>query len=212
MERKGVDTVIRALAWLPRAELTVVGGPAPDDPALSGERGPDGEGDPDVLRLRAVAAECGVTGRVRFTGRAPRAEIPALMRSADAVVSVPWYEPFGIVPVEAMACGVPVVASQVGGHRDTVIHGYTGLLLPPREPRTLALALHELSRDPVQRESYGIFAAERAASCYSWAFVAERTERVYGAVLAGSPVSEAAPERSAHQRPSEPASSAGRTR
>ena len=58
--------------------------------------------------------------RVRFTGRVAHRDVPALLRSADVVVSAPWYEPFGIVPVEAMACGTAVVASAVGGHLDTV--------------------------------------------------------------------------------------------
>ena len=78
--------------------------------------------------------------RVVFTGAVPRAQVPALIRSADVVVCTPWYEPFGITPLEAMACGVPVVASAVGGLTDTVVHGTTGLLVPPRDPAALAAA------------------------------------------------------------------------
>lgn len=175
VERKGVDTVIRALALVPQAELVVVGGPDADGL----------DTDPDIRRLRDTARECGVGGRVRFHGRADHDQVPALMRSADVVVSMPWYEPFGIVPVEAMACGVPVIASAVGGHLDTVIHEVTGVLLAPRSPRVLAVRLRELLGDPVKREGYAISAADRAVACYSWERVAERTEALYETVAGG---------------------------
>ena len=106
-----------------------------------------------MRRLRAVAAAAGVADRVRFLGAVGRAEVPALLRSADAVVCVPWYEPFGIVPLEAMACGVPVVASAVGGLIDTVVDGVTGLLVPPRRPDRLAAALRACWRTPRCRPS-----------------------------------------------------------
>nr|BFE77937.1 glycosyltransferase family 1 protein [Planobispora longispora] len=80
-----------------------------------------------------LAAAHGIAERVKLLGSVDRADVPALMRSADVVVSVPWYEPFGIVPLEAMACGIPVVASAVGGHLDTVAG--CGTLVPPRRPR-----------------------------------------------------------------------------
>src|SRR5690606_27731947 len=98
VERKGVDTVIEALALLPGAELVVAGGPGAD--AL--------DHDPEVRRLRGVADATGVTGRVRFVGSVTQDEVRALMHAADAVVCDPWYEPFGIVPLEAAACGRPV--------------------------------------------------------------------------------------------------------
>ena len=114
VRRKGVDETIAALAQVPTAELVVAGGSGPDDP--------------DRLRLAALAAEYRVSHRVRFLGAMPRNRMPELLRSADLVVCVPWYEPFGIVPLEAMACGVPVIASAVGGLTDTVVHGVTGVL------------------------------------------------------------------------------------
>lgn len=116
VERKGVDTAIRALAHLPDAVLTIAGGP------------PHGElnRDPEVRRLRKVARNAGVSSRVEFLGRLGRDAVPPLLRSASLVVTLPWYEPFGMVPLEAMACGVPVVASAVGGHLDTVADGVTG--------------------------------------------------------------------------------------
>jgi glycosyltransferase involved in cell wall biosynthesis len=171
--RKGNDTVITAIAAVPGAELTVAGGPDPgqlDD-------------DPEVARLRRVAEECGVADRVRFTGRVPHEDVPAMLKSADVVVSVPWYEPFGIVPVEAMACGRAVVVSAVGGHLDTVEDGVTGRLVPPRDHVALTAALTQLLADPGLRRKLGTAGAARAASRYSWDTIAAETEAVYYACV-----------------------------
>ncbi|GIH78571.1 glycosyltransferase [Planobispora longispora] len=167
--RKGVETVVRALRRVPDATLVVAGG----EP-----------GEPETARLARIADECGVAGRVRFIGRVERSAVPALMRAATAVISVPWYEPFGIVPLEAMACGVPVVASAVGGHLDTVVPGVTGVLVPPRREAVLAGALRGLLADPPLLAAYGAAAVERAASRYSWERVAAETSAVYAEVLA----------------------------
>ncbi|MEU0489379.1 glycosyltransferase [Nocardiopsis sp. NPDC006139] len=171
--RKGVDTVIRALARVPGAELLVAGGPAPGRL----------DRDPEVGRLRGIAAREGVADRVRFLGAVDRSEVPALLRSCDIAVNLPWYEPFGMSTVEAMACGVPVVASRVGGHLDTVVHGETGLLTPERDPRTAADAIAWLASDPQTRAEFGAAAAERARSLYSWAEVARGSEECYRGLL-----------------------------
>jgi glycosyltransferase involved in cell wall biosynthesis len=171
--RKGVDTVIEALCHVRDAELVVAGGP---DRA-------DLHRDDEALRLRRLAQDRGVAGRVIFAGQVPHEEIPALIRSADVVVSVPWYEPFGIVPVEAMACGVPVVASAVGGHLDTVIDGVTGLHVPPRAPGALAGRLRRLLTDPRLGRSLGAAAAEHARDRYPWSRIAAETEAVYHRVI-----------------------------
>lgn len=177
VERKGVDTAIRALAHLPDAELAVAGGPP---------RG-DLDADPEVRRLRGVARDAGVAERVEFLGRLGREEVPPLLRSASLVVTLPWYEPFGMVPLEAMACGVPVVASAVGGHLDTVVDGGTGLLVPPRDPEAAAAAIRGLLDDPAGRAALGFAAAERARERYSWTRVAADTAGVYerAAALSG---------------------------
>jgi glycosyltransferase involved in cell wall biosynthesis len=174
VERKGVDTVIQALRGIPRTELLVAGGPPAD-----GLRR-----DPEVGRLRAVARESGVSRRVKFLGQVPHEEVAALMRSSDAVVCVPWYEPFGMVPLEAMACGVPVVVSAVGGLVDAVIHGTTGVHVPPRQPAALATALRKLLADPTAREGFGIAASDRARSRYSWDRIGRETLGVYQRVQA----------------------------
>jgi D-inositol-3-phosphate glycosyltransferase len=116
----------------------------------------------------------------------PRDAMPALFRSADAVVCAPWYEPFGIVPLEAMACGVPVVAAAVGGLRDTVVDQRTGLHVPPKDPAAIAAALTALLSDPDLRRALGRAGEARAKSRYSWARVAAETERAYLQTLAAS--------------------------
>lgn len=118
-----------------------------------------------------------------FRGRLGREAVPPLLRSADAVLCVPWYEPFGIVPLEAMACGVPVVASAVGGLIDTVVHGRTGVHVPPRDPDALAAALSSLLGDSDRRAAFGAGGARRARSRFSWDRVAALTEHAYDAVL-----------------------------
>ena len=176
VRRKGVDELITALRRLPDVELLVAGGP--DDAARRVDR------DPDAGRLRAVAAAAGVADRVRLLGAVARAEVPALLRSADAVVCVPWYEPFGIVPLEAMACGRPVVASAVGGIQDTVVDQVTGLLVPPRRPDALAGALRRLLAAPTQALAFGIAGRDRVLARYCWDRIADSTVAVYEEVLA----------------------------
>jgi len=174
VRRKGVDEVIEALRRLPTAELVVAGGAAP---------GEDGREDPDVARLRACARQAGVADRVHLIGPVARADVPALLRSADAVVCVPWYEPFGIVPLEAMACGRPVVASSVGGITDTVVDQVTGVLVPPRRPDLLAAALRDLLASPTMGDAHGIAGRDRVLARYDWQRVATATAMVYEDVV-----------------------------
>ncbi|WP_280487713.1 glycosyltransferase [Nocardia farcinica] len=169
VRRKGFDTAIGALADLPDTELVIAGG-AP---------GSDAEADPEMNRLRELAADYGVADRVRLAGQVPRAAMPALLRSADVVVCTPWYEPFGIVPLEAMACAKPVVASAVGGMLDTVHDGVTGRLVMPVTSRAVADAVRPLLADPDLRLAFGTAGYRRAHSTYSWDRVAERTLTTY---------------------------------
>jgi glycosyltransferase involved in cell wall biosynthesis/phosphoheptose isomerase len=169
VQRKGIGNVIEALAKIPDAELVVAGGPPREELA----------DDPEARRLRAVAERVGVDDRVDLCGRVSRADLPALMRSADVVVCAPWYEPFGIVPLEAMACGVPVVASAVGGMIDTVVDGVTGVHVPPRDPDRLAGVLRGLLDEPERRREYGQAGVRRARRLYDWERVATATLDVY---------------------------------
>lgn len=168
VRRKGVDDVISALPQIPGAELVVAGGP--DTSALDHE--------PEVARLRDLAHRLGVAERVDLRGRVGRKDLPAIYRSADLVVCAPWYEPFGIVPLEAMGCGVPVVATAVGGMLDTVVNGTTGVHVPPRRPDLLAGAMNKLLSNQQQRAAMGRAATKRAR-LYSWRRVAAATLRSY---------------------------------
>ncbi|HEV7655012.1 MAG TPA: glycosyltransferase [Mycobacteriales bacterium] len=171
--RKGFDTVIRALAAVPEAELIIAGGPVADRMTT----------DPEAARLMRLAERFGVADRVRLAGAVSRADMPVLMRSADVVVCTPWYEPFGIVPLEAMACGVPVIAGATGGFLDTVVDGATGTLVPSRRPDRLAAAMRQLLAEPFWREAYGTAGVDRARSRYSWDRIAAGTLAVYEDVL-----------------------------
>jgi glycosyltransferase involved in cell wall biosynthesis len=179
VERKGIGNVIEALASIPGAELIVAGGPDPRHVAI----------DEDVRRLRALAERHEVTDRVVFRGRVGRAELPALLRSSDVAVCVPWYEPFGIVPLEAMACGVPVVASAVGGLKDTVVHGVTGMHVPPRSPGAVADAIRDLLDDDRLREAMGVAGRRRVVQRFTWDRVAARTLAGYRSVCSSGSAS-----------------------
>ncbi|EHR60239.1 glycosyltransferase [Saccharomonospora cyanea] len=178
--RKGFDVAIAALRSLPEVELVIAGGP---------QEGRLAE-DPEAQRLLRFASELGVADRVRLTGQIARADVPALLRSADVVVCTPWYEPFGIVPLEAMACGVPVVAAAVGGLTDSVVDGVTGVHVPPRRPDAVAAAVRKLLSDAALRDAYGIAGSDRARCRYSWDRIATDTFRVYERVVPAAALSE----------------------
>ena len=122
----------------------------------------------------------GALGRPGVTGR-----LPALIRSCDLVLAVPWYEPFGIVPLEAMACGVPVVGTAVGGLLDTIVHGVTGLLIPPRSPVALADAVLGLLRDEPLRRAMGVAGRRRVVARYTWESVIDRVVSSYRRAIDG---------------------------
>jgi D-inositol-3-phosphate glycosyltransferase len=174
VERKGIGNIISALEQIPDCELVVAGGPPREGLAE----------DPEARRLRALAERHGVADRVDLRGRVERDALPALLRSADALVTVPWYEPFGITPLEAMACGVPVVASAVGGMIDTVVDGVTGRHVPPRDPDRLAAVVRELLADPAAAADQGRAGVRRTRQLYDWDRVAVATLDVYEALAA----------------------------
>jgi len=173
--RKGIDDAIRAVARIAEAELMIVGGPAPEYVDL----------DPEVRRLRGVAVELGIADRVIFTGRVARDRLPAVLSAGDALLAVPWYEPFGIAPLEAMACGLPVVATAVGGMLDTVVPGTTGLLVQPGDVEGLAQAVRDLFADEGRRQEMAQAGVQRVRELYTWPAVAAWTQRSYESVLAG---------------------------
>jgi glycosyltransferase involved in cell wall biosynthesis len=173
-ERAPLETLLRALTRVPDAELLVVGGPARD--RLAGSTAYQG--------LAGLAGALGITDRVIFTGAMSRESMPALLRSADVVLSTCSYDPAGVTSLEAMACGKPVVAPPTGGHVDAVVDGTTGILIPPGQPALLAHRIRQLLAHPMLMEAYGVAAADRAQSRYSWDRIATETVAVYDGAAA----------------------------
>src|SRR3954464_8492788 len=111
--------------------------------------------------------------------------MPALFRSADVVVCTPARSTFGTVALEAMASGVPVIASAVGGLTDTVVHEVTGLLVPPLRPADLLRAIRRMLGDLALREAFGAADRDRACARYCWERVATDTSRAYARAAYG---------------------------
>lgn len=177
--RKGVDTVIEALAQVVErgvetARLVVAGGCSPDPDA-----------DPYIAKLRKLARRLGVGERVRFLGSVSHQSLPHLYGASDVFVTTPWYEPFGITPLEAMACGLPVVGSNVGGIKFSVRDGETGYLVPPRTPSAVADRLIELHALPGLAASLAENARRRTEDLFTWSAVTESLASVYTGVLDG---------------------------
>ena len=182
--RKGVDTVIQGVARLREchginAELLVVGG---EDQRRNGRESPE------LTRLRSLAAELGVGSHVRFTGRKDRSELRYYYSAANVFVTTPWYEPFGITPVEAMACARPVIGAEVGGIKSTVVDGESGFLVPSRDPQALAERLAVLHNNPALAQSMGDEGLRRAYQHYTWRTVARRAASIYATVVDGAAV------------------------
>lgn len=176
--RKGVDTAIRGIAHLKhqglRARLLVVGGEAAD---------PDPDLTPEIGRLQAIAEHCQVADQVSFVGQRDREVLKYYYSAADVFVTTPWYEPFGITPLEAMVCGTPVIGSNVGGIKFTVKDGETGYLIPPNQPAQLSDRLAFLYRNPTVLNLLGQQAIRHVAR-FSWSKVTSAIASLYEEVLA----------------------------
>jgi D-inositol-3-phosphate glycosyltransferase len=173
--RKGIDTVIRATALLERdhdlpVRLLVVGGAT---------REPDPDATPELRRLMQIAEDEGVADRVTFVGRRDRLELARYYNAADIFVSTPWYEPFGITPLEAMACGTPVLGSNVGGIKFSVRDGETGYLVPPNDPAALAERAAHLYRHPKLLAVQGRQGIRRVNDLFTWERIAAGVAAVY---------------------------------
>jgi D-inositol-3-phosphate glycosyltransferase len=174
---KGLDTLLRAMALVVRAEptlrenacLCVVGGDKTDDPAAM---------DAERSRIEQLRHELGLRNVVVFHGTVSQDELPYYYSAAQVLVVPSRYESFGMVALEAMACGTPVIASDVGGLSSLVRDGRTGFLVPDGDPRALADRLLPLLRDPVLRRELGHHGIA-TAEAYSWPTIAERIELEY---------------------------------
>jgi D-inositol-3-phosphate glycosyltransferase len=165
---KGPDVAVRALAAMnrPDALLLVVGG-------ASGQ-----EGGSEMAHVQRLVTELGVEGQVRFIEPQPHHILSTYYRAADAVIVPSRSESFGLVALEASACGIPVVASAVGGLLTLVDHGDNGFLVEDRDPDLFAAYLNDILDHPDMAVSMGQRGADRARQ-YTWGFAAARLRRVY---------------------------------
>jgi D-inositol-3-phosphate glycosyltransferase len=171
---ESLATAVQALAEVPDAELVITGGP--DQAGLAKDKARN-----ELMRL---ARALGVANRLVFTGRISPADLPALLRSADVLVSASPCEPVGVTVLQAMACGTPVVASAAGAAPDAIVDMTTGLLSPPGQPAQLATRLRRLLASSLRLDAYGIAAADRARSRYPWARIARETMAAYACCAA----------------------------
>jgi D-inositol-3-phosphate glycosyltransferase len=178
--RKGVDTAIAGFAQFAQsdsARLIIVGGePNDEDPRIVQE----------VQRLEQLADQLGVRDRIQFVGRKGREVLRYYYSAADVFITTPWYEPFGITPVEAMACGTPVIGSNVGGIKFSVQDGETGYLVPPKEPDAIAQRLRHFYDHPKLREIMSRQAVQRANALFTWQKVADAVATLYQSILIGN--------------------------
>jgi D-inositol-3-phosphate glycosyltransferase len=175
---KGIDLLLQATARLVAdvpglaagLRVLIVGGRPPE----SGES-PESQ---ELRRLQRLAQRLGITPLVDFVGAVDQARLPLYYAAADATVLPSLYEAFGLVAVESMACGTPVVAARVGGFTSTVQDGHTGFLVPWRDPALYADHLAALLLDPALRDRLGAN-AHCAAARYDWALIAEEIYGIY---------------------------------
>jgi D-inositol-3-phosphate glycosyltransferase len=177
---KGIDVLIRAAAALSGEvrgiRVLVAGGSVDGD-----GKGPTEENQ-ELHRLRALVDELGLRGAVQFIGAVDQQRLPLYYRAADVTVMPSTYESFGLVAVESMACGTPVVASRVGGLATIVRDGENGALIPWRDPRLFADRVRAILTDDRLAARLRRGALETART-YSWDGVAERTAAVYDGMV-----------------------------
>jgi D-inositol-3-phosphate glycosyltransferase len=172
---KGAHIAVQALAALrrPDASLVVVGGAS----------GLDGEA--EVEKLRGLADELGLAQRVHFVPPQAHHILSSYYRAADVVLVPSRSESFGLVALEAAACGTPVVASAVGGLLTLVDHGHTGFLVQSRDPEVFAAYTDEILSNDWLAAEMAVSAAERSRR-YTWSLAAARLRRVYSDLSVGA--------------------------
>jgi len=181
LPRKDVRNLVRAMGrlrerWpqIPTPTLMLVGGETVDA---------DPQATPEIGELVRLADQVGVRAATRFMGKRQPHALRDYYAAADVVVTTPWYEPFGLTPLEAMACGRPVIGSAVGGLTYTIRDGETGYLVPPRDPDALAERLAYMLSQPELRRRLGRAARRRVEREFTWPTVAERTAALYERLL-----------------------------
>jgi len=180
---KGIETLLRAVALLLERGvckcealcLSIIGG----DPEES-----EAEQNAEMERLKALREELGLAKLVTFLGKQDQDALPDYYAAAEAVIMPSHYESFGMVALEAMACGTPVIASEVGGLAFLVRDGETGFHIPDRDPEALSDRICQIITDPLLRAELSEKAAAYAKG-YAWPLIAEKIMGVYEGVLAG---------------------------
>jgi D-inositol-3-phosphate glycosyltransferase len=177
--RKGIDNVIRSVAVIKkksvqRIKVLIVGGNKENMAESSC---------PEYKRLSDLATSLGIADRVQFVGKKSREHLKFYYAAADVFITTPWYEPFGITPLEAMACGTPVIGSNVGGIKYSIVDGITGALVPPNDAKALASKINELVSNESVLNLMGQNAIKHVNENFTWKKVASEIEVVYNAVL-----------------------------
>ncbi|MBI4587196.1 MAG: glycosyltransferase [Candidatus Rokubacteria bacterium] len=172
---KGLETLLGAVARLPAR-----GGDSPLLFIIGGDWDEPENG--HVASLREQVSVLGLEAAVRFLGPQPQERLRLYYAAAEMTVMPSYYESFGMVALEAMACGNPVIASRVGGLTTTVQDGVTGYLVPEGDPRVLADRISTILRDQELRRRFGTEAVRRAAQ-YRWPCVTEAVCRLYAEYL-----------------------------
>ena len=174
---KGADVAVKALeaSAAEDAILVIVGGPSGIDGAA------------ELRRVRTLVAQRGLGDRVRFVPPQPHDRLPDFYRAADVCLVPSRSESFGLVALEAAACGTPVVAAAVGGLRSLVVDGETGFLVEGRDPEAYAECVDRLLGEPALGDRFGA-AATWGAQRYSWSIAAARLRRLYADLTARRPV------------------------
>ena len=174
--RKGIETLVRAVSRsaVPKADLKLIIG--------GGWR--EGESDgKERDRIGSIVEELGLSDITSFPGALNRDILPAYYAAADVCVVPSHYEPFGLVAIEAMACGTPVIASDVGGLKYTVVPQQTGLLAPPKNEAVFADAIDRLLADSVWRQQLGHTGRQRVETHFSWNGIASQLGQLYTQLL-----------------------------
>jgi len=172
---KGLDVAVQALAELRRPDATLL--------VVGGASGTDGR--TEVSRVEALARRLGVLDRIRFVPPQPHHLLSTFYRAADVCLVPSRSESFGLVALEAAACGTPVVAAAVGGLRTLVDHERTGFLVDGRDPAQFALLADRIISEPALARTLSDQAALRATG-YTWSTAAARLRRIYGDITARS--------------------------
>ncbi|NES80686.1 MAG: glycosyltransferase family 1 protein [Moorea sp. SIO2B7] len=176
-KRKGIETLVRAVGqskWHEDNRLSLI---------IGGGSRPGRSDGIERKRIESIVRELGISEKTHFPGRIEDDDLPLYYAAADVCVVPSHYEPFGLVAIEAMACGTPVIASDVGGLQFTVVDEETGLLAPPQNVEGFAIAIDRILSNSQWRDQLGINARKRVEEKFSWNGVASQLGELYNKLI-----------------------------